>query len=260
MVEQPISLEKAKELLGGNLGDVYRNILKNCCVPIYWFRLGPEKNEIAHNGTLTIVRTPKRILGVTAAHVFQQYQKDLEGGPVRLQLMNVVVDDLCQRVVEISEKFDIATFALYDRLVSRLGCTPLGNWPPKPPQEGKSIMIAGYPGIDRIESKNFTVNFGLFTVIGIARTVSDRQINWLLEREHQIQNNNIPTLPYEYDLGGISGGPVLSWFESESFISHYCLSGIVVQHPDYAENTDFPTIERLIAIRADAITENGRVV
>jgi hypothetical protein len=260
MVEHPISLKKAGELLAGELGDVYRNILKDCCVPIYWFRLDTEKKEIAHNGTLTIVQTPKRLLGVTAAHVFQQYQKDLERGSVRLQLMNEVVDDLCERVVEISEKFDIATFALDDELVSRLGCTPLGNWPPKPPQEGKGIMIAGYPGIDRIESKSFTVNFGLFTVIGVARTVSDRQITWLLEREHQIANNKIPNLPYEYDLGGISGGPVLSWFESESFISHHCLSGIVVQHPNYAANKDVPTIERLIAIRADAITDSGRIV
>ena len=174
--------------------------------------------------------------------------------------MNEVVDDLHKRVVGISEKLDIVTFALDEELVSRLGSTPLGNWPPKPPQEGKGIMIAGYPGLDRIESKNLTVSFGLFTVIGIARTVTDRQITWLLEREHQIANNKIPNLPYEYDLGGISGGPVISWFESESFISHYCLSGFVVQHPNYTGNRDVPTIERLIAIRADAITENGRIV
>ena len=117
-----------------------------------------------------------------------------------------------------------------------------------------------YPRVDRIESKNFTVNFGLFTVIGVARTVSDKQITWLLEREYQLANAKIPTPPPEYDLDGMSGGPLISWFESENFISHYCLSGIMVQHPDYKNNKDIPAIERLIAIRADAIAESGRIV
>lgn len=260
MVKHPISLDKAKELLAGDLGDVYRRILKDCCVPIYWFRLDTNDVAIAHNGTLTIVQTPKKLLGVTAAHVLHQYQSNLNRGAVRLQLMNEVVDDLCDRMIDVSDRLDIATFALDDGLVKRLGCTPLGVWPPRPPQEGKGIMVAGYPGVERIESKDFTVNFGLFTVIGVARTVTDKQITWLLEREHQLANAKIPAPPPEYDLGGISGGPLISWIESENFILHYCLSGIVVEHPDYKNNKDIPAIERLIAIRADAISESGRIV
>ncbi len=149
MVEHPISLDKAKELLAGDLGDVYRRLLTDCCVPIYWFRLDTKDVTIAHNGTLTIVQTPKTLLGVTAAHVFHQYQSDLKGGSVRLQLMNEVVDDLCERVIDVSDRLDIATFALDDRLVKRLGRTPLGVWPPRPPQEGKGILVAGYPGAER---------------------------------------------------------------------------------------------------------------
>ena len=104
MVEHPISLDKAKELLAGDLGDVYRRILKDCCTPIYWFRLHTKDFAIAHNATLTIVQTPKRLLGVTAAHVLRQYQSDLKGGSLRLQLMNEVVDDLCERVIDVSDQ------------------------------------------------------------------------------------------------------------------------------------------------------------
>ena len=68
MAEHPISLDKAKELLAGDLGEVYRRILADCCVPIYWFRLDTRDFDIAHNGTLTIVQTPKKFLGITAAH------------------------------------------------------------------------------------------------------------------------------------------------------------------------------------------------
>lgn len=258
--DHPISLEKAKELLAGDLGDVYRNIVRGCSVPIYWVDLDNKEFSIAHNGTLTIVRTPKKLLGVTAAHVLRQYESDLKGGTFRLQLMNEVVDDLLGRLIDVSDELDLATFSLDEELVKRLGKTPLGVWPPKPPQEGKGIMIAGYPAIERIESKNFEVNFGLFTAIGVARTVTDKQITWLMEREFLLAKTNIPIPPPEYELGGISGGPLISWFESESFVTHHCLSGIVIEHPDYKNNMDMPPIERLIAIRADSIAESGKIV
>jgi hypothetical protein len=260
MAEHPISLEKAKELLGGDLGDAYRGILRDCCVPIYWFRLDTKDCAIAHNATLTIVRTPKRLLGLTAAHVLRQYQSDLKCGPIRLQLMSEVVDDLCERVIDVSDGLDMATFALDDGLVNRLGRTPLGVWPPRPPHEGKAIMIAGYPMGERIESQDFTVTYGLFTVLGIARTVTEKQVTWLMERDCQLENAKIPAPPPKYDLGGISGGPLISWFESESFISHHCLSGIVIEHPDYKNNRDLPALERLIAIRADSIAESGKIM
>ena len=182
MAEHPISLDKAKELLSGDLGEVYRRILADCCVPIYWFRLDTRDFAITHNGTLTIVQTPKKLLGITAAHVLHQYQTDSKAGPLRLQLMNEVVDDFFDRVIDVSDALDLATFAMEEELVKRLNRTPLSVWPPRPPQEGKGIMIAGYPGVERIESKDFTVNFGLFTVgtvnlLGPGRNLSQPKCN-----------------------------------------------------------------------------------
>lgn len=246
--------------MGGALGDAYREILAGCCVPVYWFRRGTKDFAISHNGTLTIVRTPKRLLGITAAHVVQQFMQDSKNGPIRLQLNNEVVDDLPARIIDMSENIDVATIALDEHLVKRLNKTPLSDWPPRPPQEGKGIMIAGFPGVERIESKDFAVSFGLFTALGVARTVTDCQITWLMERESLLPNNKIPVPPLAYDLGGISGGPLISWFETESHVAHHCLSGIVIQHPDYQKNPDMPLIERLIARRAEAIAESGMIV
>lgn len=260
MNEHPISLDMAKALLAEDLGDVYRRILADCCVPIYWFKLGTKDFSISHNGTLTIVQTPKVILGVTAAHVFRGYEADRKSGSVRLQLMNEVVDDLDKCLIDISDELDLATFSLDEALVKRLRRTPLGVWPPRPPQEGKGIMISGFPAVERIEAKNFEVNFGLFTALGVARTVTEKQITWLLEREFQLANARIPAPPPEYELGGISGGPLISWFESPTSVTHHCLSGIVIEHPDYKNNKEMPPIERLIAIRADSIAESGRIV
>lgn len=173
--------------------------------------------------------------------------------------MNEVVDNLCDRIIQISDELDLVTIELDDYLVDQLGVTPLTYWPPQPPQPEKGIMIAGCPAIERLESGGFSCNFGLFTVIGIARTVSNQQITWLLERDQLITNGKIPTPPPNYDLGGISGGPLISWFESNNYIIHHCLSGIITEHPDYKNNPAIPPIERLIAIRADSISETGNI-
>ena len=118
-------------------------------------------------------------------------------------------------------------------------------------------MLAGYPAVERLTEGN-RVNYGLFTVIGIARTVSDRQITWLTEPEAQLDNANIPPPPPFYGLGGISGGPLITWLESESYVATFVLGGIITEHPNYEEN-DF-SIERVIASRADLISASGRVI
>jgi len=255
----PISAQKAKELLAGNLVDAYRNILKGCCIPIYWFRLNAKNPEILHNGTLTLVRTPKGLLGITAAHVLQTYKSDSDKEPTRLQLDNEVVDDLLGRVIDVSDKLDLATIAIDEGLLNSFGkaITPLNSWPPQPPEEGKGIMIAGYPAIERLQPESLKVNFGLFTVLGMARVVTETQITWLVEPEYQLENAKIKAPPSNYNLGGVSGGPLISWFESANHVTHYRLSGIVTEHPDY-ENSDF-SIERLIAIRADVVRDNGTI-
>ena len=255
----PISEDKAKELLSGDLANVYRNILRDCCVPIFWYQRDVKNPEILHNGTLTLMRTPNLILGLTAAHVLRAYQKDCKNKNISLQLFNEVTDNLMDNLIDISDKYDLATIAIDQELIRRLGktITPLEGWPPKPPQEGRGIMIAGYPGIERLHTNEFNVDFGLFTAIVIARTVTETQITWLLEPEHQLENAKIKPPPPFYNLGGVSGGPLISWFETESFVSHFCLSGIVTEHPDYEKN-DF-AIERLVAIRADLISDNGTI-
>lgn len=57
---------------------------------------------------------------------------------------------------------------------------------------------------------------------------------------------------------GISGGPLITWFESQQFVSSFVLGGSISEHPDYQEN-DF-SVERVMASRADLITTTGRAI
>ena len=197
---------------------------------------------------MTLLKTPQRLLGVTAAHVVGQYKQDLKSQELTLKLMNVSANNLS--IIDINEELDLATIDIDEKMYAELKKTsgkeiiPLSTWPPQAPQEGYGIMLAGYPGQDRLD-----LNFGLFTALDVARRVSSDQITWRIERDHLVEGGGIPVLPENYDLGGISGGPLISWFERPIF--HYRLSGIVSEaHKD---------IENVTIKRADFINSDGSI-
>ena len=258
-IGHPISYEAAKKLLKGDLATVYRSILKDCCAPIYWFDRDDPNRRILSNGTVTFVQTPDVLIGITAAHVVNALIADFAKHNLQVQIMNAVVDNFSDKIIDISIKYDLATFRVDEELVSQLGkpLQPLLQWPPQPPQEGRGIMLAGYPGSERNE-EGIVVGFGLFTALVSARTVTDKQITWLVEPENQIKNTAVLPPPSKYVMGGISGGPLITWLESDQHISTYVLGGIIIEHPDYSGN-EF-TIERVIAISADLIMNTGRIL
>ncbi len=110
-------------------------------------------------------------------------------------------------------------------------------------------MIGRYPGIERrvIDTRN--ISFGLFAALGIARTVSDDQISCLFEREYLVETSDIPSFPPNIDLGGISGGPVITVMESPSYLVSYRLGGIVSEAS--------VELEKVFAKRVDIIKDDG---
>jgi hypothetical protein len=138
-------------------------------------------------------------------------------------------------------------------LLERLGKRfyPISIWRGIAPCEGRGIMLAGYPGIERLESRTLDVNFGLFTALGVARRVTREQITWLVEREFTVPNSNIPEPPPNYEVGGVSGGPVIGWFEISSPIVTCGLVGIISQ--------DYATLENIVAKQTAFIREDGTI-
>jgi hypothetical protein len=254
----PISIERAKELMAGNLADVYRDILSTSCAPVYWFERDRTDLGILNNGTVTFLQTPDRLLGVTAAHVLLGYRNDASRTEVVLQIMDHVVDDIQDRIIDVSDRFDLATFEVNEQFLAQVDkrIVPLRNWPPRPPEEGRGIMLAGYPAVERHAAAN-RVDFGLFTALVVARRVTDIQITWLIEREAQLAGARVPAPPPNYGLGGVSGGPLITWLESDTHIATYALGGIITEHPDYEKNEFW--VERVVAVRADLISPTGRI-
>jgi hypothetical protein len=92
----PLTVDRAKQLVAGDLGKEYRAILRRCCAPIYLHQRRGNCTQILNSGTITFLQTPKRLLGVTAAHVVLGYQKDranaASASPVHLQVMHTFLN------------------------------------------------------------------------------------------------------------------------------------------------------------------------
>ncbi len=248
----PLSVADAKRLLSGELGNHYRNILRSSCAPLFWSLHEEQFPEVLGNGTLTFVQTDGRLLGVTAAHVIRGYEQDREKYNTRLHIFNYIVDQI--DIISVSDELDIATISLNESDLAEIEkkIVPLSYWPPRVPQEGRGIMLAGYPGIDRLDSGQLKINWGLFTAFGVARRISNTQITWVVERDFGLYCDSVPNLPLNHPLGGISGGPLIAFFETKSHFSYYVLSGIISQANENLEN--------VVARRADFICSDGSIV
>lgn len=188
-------------------------------------------------------------MAITAAHVVRCFEKAHAAAtwPLHLQVADAALN---LEVIDISDELDLATLAIDDALLSRLGkeVDPLSSWPPRVPQEGRGILLAGYPAVDRLNPKPMELNWGLFTALCIARRVIGDQITWVAERSPDITTD----LPSNHRLGGISGGPLIGLFDSANHLTHHVLSGIISQAHQQLEN--------VIARRADFICEDGAII
>ncbi len=246
----PISPEKAKSLVKGPLSSVYKKVAISCSAPLCWFRPIDNLPRILHNGTITVVRTPKKLFGITAAHVEDQINEDLQKGGLILQVKDQIIDGL--KIIDKSPKRDLATFELDEQLINNLALEPI-NWPFQLPAEGSGVLLAGYPGNSRVYAEPMRIDWSPFFAITTARTVTQEQITILVPPDDDHVRNS---LPLDCNLGGISGGPIIGIFE-RSYVAFHRLSGVITEHPSYDKN-EF-SIERIVGAAAGAITELGYI-
>jgi hypothetical protein len=249
----PISEETARALMAGELGEQYFAILAQTCSPLYWHAPNEHgQSEILHNGTLTYVQGRDGIFGVTAAHVVKGYLADASRPGCMLQLGNAKLE---LQLIEMDEQLDIATLAIPGVALRQVGKGIAPVSLPRPhdePQEGRGIMLCGFPGEDRRPYPGNHVSWGAFGAVGISRRVNQRQITWSPDHEHHVPLRNVPVLERNKNLGGISGGPLIAWFEKAGgLLSYYSLAGVIVQ----AE----ATLENVVARRAEYIRPDGKL-
>lgn len=209
----------------------YLKIASSYSIPIFW----TDSKKVVSNGSAFILNTGQNIFVVTAAHVYDNYIKaKTEGRISSCQLSNIEFELEKRRISNNDSKsMDIATFVISDDEIKSLGKNILHGsqsvWPPAQPNEGEVVVVAGYPGLERLEEKDHECSFGLYCFNTPVSSVSGRHFGCSFERKYWVDlfGNGLPE--EFYNLGGISGAPVLALEKSSESIVSWRLAGVVYE-------------------------------
>lgn len=243
-------LDADKELLvKGPFGKELVNVIEPCVAPLHWQKAG--SSEVA-SGSAFFVDTGAFVFGITAKHVYDEFVKQVEiDHGVVCQFYNFSLSDLRSRLISKGKDCDLATFEILPSEISRLDRRSV-PWPPSIPPKGKAVVFGGFPGIGRrLNASGAVVNFGVLKALTNVDSLSERDISLVRPPDDEVTNvDGKGLLPRGLDLGGMSGGPVLSVLDGVGIVS-WALAGVI-----YECGTEFEIVK---AVRADVIGEDGVV-
>jgi hypothetical protein len=246
---KPLSKEEAIALTRGPYAATVERAVAGSIAPFLW-RERDEKGDLKlRNGTVFFVSADRTFM-VTADHVFAGYleARNKFGQFVRCQLGNLrfVPED---RLIARSESLDIATFAITSEEIKKTYDGKFAmSLDPMNPQIGKGVFFAGFPGLERRQLSERQIESGIFRALTVADNVNDREISGHFDREYQVDKPGQPTAPEGYDIGGVSGGPLVTMVDSAN-LCYWRLGGVMT-----AFNRSF---EIFYATRADFILPEG---
>jgi hypothetical protein len=214
--------------------------------------LGPRLN----NGSAFFLDLGGRLHLVTAAHVYRGYLAAKRKAQRILCHVGNVEFDPERRLIGLGQNVDVATFDFsYDELRSvgkqALVVADPTAWPPPHPFPGQGAFLAGFPGRSRLWLTSRSVSFGLYVASPRVNSASDRQITCPFEREYWIDPMGHGLPPRGFDLGGISGGPMLIPMDTEGIWNFY-LGGVISE----ASSRDFETV---VSVPAHFIAWDGTI-
>jgi hypothetical protein len=187
---------------------------------------------------------------VTADHVFAAYleARSRFGDFTRCQLGNLafVPED---RLIARSASLDIATFAISPEEIRKTAESKFAmSFNPMNPEEGKGVFFAGFPGLARRQLSEREIEGGIFTALTVADNVGKRVISGHFNRERQVDKPGRPSAPEGYDIGGVSGGPLMTIVDSAN-LCYWRLGGVMSEFS--------ASLEIFYATRADFILPDG---
>lgn len=218
-----------------NIGDAIAAFVLYVARPFYWHNGALNADRNMRGASAFILQFGDRFIAVTANHVLQAYfDAKAENPNVVCQLSNGRVQPE-QNIIARSAELDLATFALSPLQVPTfnghvIDCT--GAWPPPEVERGEALSIVGYPENMRRELAPGHMEFAAWGALGIADSVTDREIVTTYDPEREIVPDWAPggKPPLGYNLSGCSGGPVIL-HKLVNGIQRFIPVGLVIRGP-----------------------------
>lgn len=255
-----LTVEQRIEVLRGPFGRQMHAWAGSYVTFFRWARQSSLTRSVSgttiRNGSVFFIDIGGKLLAITAAHVYRGFLESKRRATRSIcQIENIEFDPEA-RLISLGDKIDIATFDFtYDELrkVGKQALTVQAeSWPPPHPFSGQAAYFAGFPGVSRLWTDWRTISFGLYIASSPIGTASDSQITCPFEREFWIDASGHGLPPQGFDLGGVSGGPVLLPMEEDGAWTFH-LGGVI---SEAQASRDFETIT---ATPAHFIAEDGRI-
>jgi len=189
--------------------NVLRCLVMSHATPVWWYDDSRVVGtSILHGGTVSFVNTGRRVIAISAHHVYEQYLRDKAADSgVKCQFGGVTVEPE-KYVIDSDRKLDLVTFDLPVVLATATGATIHNSpsWPPAKLAESDIVILGGYPGNRRLEGAQ-ALDSDFVSFIGrIAQSSDDHASMYLnIPNSHWPQGERLCESP---NLGGMSGGPV----------------------------------------------------
>jgi hypothetical protein len=212
---------------------------------------------LSRQGSIFFLDCGRGPFAVTAGHVYDAYLEDVQKRHVRgVQVANIDFNPV-ERLIASGKNLglDIATFRITPGEIAATGKNTIrgidGPWPP-PPNKGEVVYFGGFPGCerDRIRSKEFS--FGLHSAMVPLTSFTQYQLCCQFDRRYWVDIRGLGLPPVGYELGGVSGGPMLQPIFKDGAWD-WRLVGVI------SEAVMAQDFERITAVQAHFILPNGRL-
>lgn len=243
----------------GGLATAMREVAASYSAPLAWIYAENRLPVIPSNGSAFLLDCGYGPFLVTAAHVYAGFKTALAAHSDAKAIVGETIIPLDERLIATDRAHDVATFRVTAEEVAslhRYGKVPLTgsqvSWPPEPPLVDHGVFFVGFPG-DQRRLLSYTrgkvhVEFGAYTALAAASSVSATGISLLFEHEQTFDSGLRLLMPTRDNMGGCSGAPILTFVEERGLFT-WRLGGVVNEAVDGV----------IKAARADCLNSDGSI-
>ena len=186
--------------------------LKIAC-PLVWRNDEEAKESNWRGATCFVLRFEHALVGVTAGHVIEIVEAEIEKSETLSCYLRTAPLDLKGALICHDKALDLATFRITEQQVVDSDTTVLdcrGAWPPPVPMKDSRILCAGFPEALRKPPQGGIAKFEALAYFSFTQYLTDRFIiaTYELDRDYRLLAH--PSMPeLRSNWSGCSGGPVL---------------------------------------------------
>ena len=216
-----------------------------------------ETPFLPRQGSMFFLDCGRGPFAVTAGHVFEQFVEDHRLRRIRSCQVGNIGFRPEDRLIAWGKNLglDIATFKVTPEEIAAMGKRIVQGtddaWPP-PPNRDEAVFFGGFPGSERDSIGPHEMVFGLYSAMPRLTSYTEHQVCCQFAREDWIDVRGLGLPQVGYDLGGVSGGPMLQPIFIDGAWG-WRLVGVI------SEAVSVEGFERVTAVRAHFILPDGRL-